>query len=458
MIVMKFGGTSVGTPEAIRRVAEIIRSRLDKHPIVVVSAVTGITNKLDHLTKVSVSRSPDVSNGEIEEIRKRHSHIIDELGLADDRALKEKFVYAIDSLTELSDKLHQVNERLKYLVDEILSFGEFLSAHILVAYLNSIGITSRFVDARKIMVTDSHFTCAKPQIAESTVFAKERLLPYVQDYVQVMQGFIGRDSFGRTTTLGRGGSDYSATLIGAMLDVESVEIWSDVDGILTADPSVVPQARRIKQMTFQEAAELAYFGAKVLHPATLLPAVGKNIPVTVLNSMNPAASGTKIVASPPIRIDGGVVKSIAYKEGISVITVTSTRMLMAYGFMASIFEIFAKYQTPVDLVATSEVSVSMTVDNMENLVYIEQELKKIAQVEIEHNKAIVCLVGAKMKKTPGIPAKLFSIIPDVTIHLISQGASEINISFVIDESELDKVIQKMHQELFEIELDPNVFA
>ena len=455
---MKFGGTSVGGPEEIKRVAGIIKSRLNKQPLVVVSAVGGITNKLVALTEKSADRSQPNSDAEIEVIRKNHAHIIKALGLEDDKQLLEKFSFAIDSLTDLSEKLHMAGELVKHLVDQVLSFGEFLSANIVVSYLNSIGIKSIFSDAREFLVTDSHFCAAKPQIEESTAKVKELVLPKAKDFVQITQGFIGRDSFGRTTTLGRGGSDYSATLFGAMLGAERVEIWSDVDGVLTADPSVIPNAKRIKKMTFQEAAELAYFGAKVLHPATLLPAIEKNIPVSVLNSMRPNDSGTEISKSPTLRNDGGLVKSIAYKEGLTVITVTSTRMLMAYGFMSSIFTIFEKYSTSIDLVATSEVSVSMTIDNTEHLAEIESELKRFAEVEVETGKSIVCAVGTKMKKTPGAAAKLFGIIPDIPIHLISQGASEINISFVIDDENLLPVINKLHDKLFSGALDPNVFA
>lgn len=458
MIVIKFGGTSVGGPEEIKRVAGIIKSRINKHPLVVVSAVGGITNKLVALTGNSADRSLSNADAEIEVIRKIHAQIIKQLALENDKNLEEQFALAIDSLTDLSEKLHASGEKLKHLVDQVLSFGEFLSANILVSYLNSIGIKSIFSDAREFLVTDSHFCAARPQLEESLTKVQEIVIPRSKNYVQVTQGFIGRDSFGRTTTLGRGGSDYSATLFGAMVNAEIVEIWSDVDGVLTADPSVVPDAKRIRKMTFQEAAELAYFGAKVLHPATLLPAIEKNIPVSVLNSMRPDDSGTVISKSPTLRTDGGLVKSIAYKEGLTVITVTSTRMLMAHGFIASIFEIFEKYSTAVDLVATSEVSVSMTIDNTEHLPEIESELKHFADVEVEAGKSIVCAVGEKMKKTPGAAAKLFGIIPDIPIHLISQGASEINISFVIDEINLLPVVKKLHKELFSGPLDPNVFA
>ncbi|HPI74617.1 MAG TPA: aspartate kinase, partial [bacterium] len=290
--------------------------------------------------------------------------------------------------------------------------------------------------------------------------ARKTLMPLVnRAVVPVMQGFVGADADGRTTTLGRGGSDYSATLIGAMLNAAAVEIWTDVDGVLTADPTLVPEAKRIRRMTFQEAAELAYFGAKVLHPASLLPAVGKNIPVSVLNSQRPEADGT-LISPKLIESDSKecVVKSIAYKEDITVVTVTSTRMLMAYGFLSSIFEIFNRYQTSVDLVTTSEVSVSVTIDQKDRLAEIQRDLSHFSQLEVQSHKAIVCLVGQRMRRTAGMPGLIFSILSDIPIHLISQGASEINISFVVDERDLPVVVRSLHKRFFSGPLDPEIFV
>ncbi len=459
MIVMKFGGTSVGNIEAIRRVGKIIESRLERKPVVVVSAVSGITNKLVRLGQISADKNHVSAKEIIEEIRKVHAAIISELEIDDSTDIKKAFPEAIDYLTDLSDRLLRAGDLVKHLVDEMLSIGEFLSANIVSAYLRSIGIASQFADARELVSTDSRFGRAQVSREETQRNIKEKLIPVVSQGVPVIQGFIGRDSFGRTTTLGRGGSDYSATYIGALVDAEAVEIWSDVDGILTADPSLVPNAKRIRKMSFQEAAELAYFGAKVLHPATLLPAIEKDIPVYVLNSMRPEDSGTKISKSKDgNENNSGIVKSIAYKEGLIVITVTSSRMLMAHGFMSSIFEIFDRYQTSVDLVSTSEVSVSMTIDQVEHLEDIHRELVRFAQVSIEENKAIVSLVGEKMKSTPGMPAKIFGFMTDIPIHLISQGASEINISFVIDESNLPIVINRLHDRLFSGTLNPELFG
>jgi len=460
MIVMKFGGTSVADAKAIGRVSGIIKSRLERRPVVVVSAVGHITDHLVTLSEVAAMKNRGKVEASIAAILAKHKEIMEELGVSQTESLQKAVQEAEDHLKSVCATIMQAGEVAKYIMDELLSIGEFLSANIVSAHLQSIGIDSCMADAREIMVTNCQFGKAQPMFAKSADKAKQVLLPLAEkNIVPVTQGFVGRDSYGRTTTLGRGGSDYSATLIGAMLNAEKVEIWSDVDGVLTADPSLVPDAKRIRYMSFREAAELAYFGAKVLHPSTILPAVERGIPVYVLNSMRPEDCGTKIAES--VSVNGGngcIVKSIAYKENISVIAITSTRMLMAHGFMATIFDIFNRYQTSVDLVSTSEVSVSITVDNAEKLNEIKRELGRFAQVEVQHNKAIVCLVGEQMRKTPGMPARIFSAVQDVEIHLISQGASEINISFVIDESLLPQVVTRLHQEFFSGELDPKVFA
>ena len=272
--------------------------------------------------------------------------------------------------------------------------------------------------------------------------------------IPVFQGFIGRTRDGVTTTIGRGGSDYSAAIMGAALDADDIQIWTDVDGIMTTDPQMVKEAKRIKVISFDEAAELAYFGAKVLHPATLIPAVRKKNPVHVLNSYKPDRGGTLITGEAP-QCENPV-KAIAYKSGITVLNVTSTRMLMAHGFLKRIFEIFDHYQVPVDVVSTSEVSVSLTVDETSELWDIVTELKKIGEVNIEGSKAIVCCVGDNLKNIPGVPHIVFSALQDIKIHMISQGASAINITFVIDSDQLPEAVCGLHDTLFN-KADPLIF-
>ncbi|HJZ69633.1 MAG TPA: aspartate kinase, partial [Blastocatellia bacterium] len=258
-----------------------------------------------------------------------------------------------------------------------------------------------------------------------------------------------------TTTIGRGGSDYTAALIGASLGAGAIEIWTDVDGLMTADPRAVADARRIRVISFAEASELSYFGAKVLHPSTVLPAVEKGIPVHIYNTHNPTCEGTLIVAAPPP--SRNVIKSIAFKRGVTIVNVTSTRMLAAFGFLRTIFEVFERHQTSVDVVTTSEVSVSITLDNTEQLEAIKRDLGGIGEVTVERDKAIVCVVGDNLKSTPGVASRLFRAIASTNVNMISQGASEINLTFVIDENEVDRVVGSLHDEFF-TEVDPQVFA
>ncbi|MCD6116022.1 lysine-sensitive aspartokinase 3 [bacterium] len=449
MIVMKFGGTSLKDAEAVQRATNIIKSRKQENPIIVVSAMSGVTDNLLRLCKKNTNKNEIISD-----IKKRHI-MTGELLFLHDSEWEECLLFAFSFLEEIVSSEAQCTPEIS---DSIVSTGEFLSANLLSANLRKSGINSQMADARDILLTDSSFGCAKPDLTSSFVRIKKYLIPLTdKGIIPVIQGFVGSDNSGRTTTLGRGGSDYSATIFGALLEADRVEIWSDVDGVLTADPSIISEARRIKQMTFNEAAELAYFGAKVLHPATLIPAIEKNIPVVVLNSMHPSEQGTLITFDQSVPSEPGLVKSIAYKEGITVITVTSTRMLMAYGFMSAIFKVFDKFETPVDLVTTSEVSVSITIYKTEHLHEIIMELKEFAKVEFQQNKAIVCVVGSTLKNDPSIMGRIFHLFNDVPIHMVSQGASEINISFVIDEQDIKHVVSTLHEYFFERTLNTKMF-
>jgi aspartate kinase len=269
-----------------------------------------------------------------------------------------------------------------------------------------------------------------------------------------MGGFIGATTDGVATTLGRGGSDFSAAIAGAGIGAAEIQIWTDVDGMLTCDPRIVAGGHRLKTISFNEAAELAYFGAKVLHPSTVVPAVEKNIPVRILNSRQPDVEGTLIVSE--IVHSTNPVKSISCKRGITVVNIRSLRMLMAYGFLRRIFEVFDRYRTPVDMVATTEVSVSLTVDQTQSLKEIEAELSKIAEVTVTPEQAVVCLVGEALSETPGIGARIFAALRDINIRMISQGASRLNISVVVNDDDLARAVGALHVEFFS-ELDPKVF-
>ncbi|HJQ23424.1 MAG TPA: lysine-sensitive aspartokinase 3 [Blastocatellia bacterium] len=463
MIVMKFGGTSVGDAVAINQVAEIVKRRLDRAPVVVVSAMTRVTDALLNIARVATERRYEEAAGLIEELRRRHLETVRALmagrEAADSYSLEwaERSIdYQFNELTGLARSVATLGELTPRSQDAIVSFGERLSSVIITAALAARGIPAELVDSRQFILTDKQFTRATPDMAETRRRTRAVLLPVLESQcVPVAQGFIGSTVDGVTTTIGRGGSDYSAALVGAALGAEAIEIWTDVDGLLTADPRVVKAARRIRVISFTEAAELSYFGAKVLHPSTVMPAVEQDIPVHIFNTHNPAGEGTLIVSKPPR--SPNAIKSIALKRGVTIINVTSTRMLMAYGFLRAIFEVFERHQTSVDVVTTSEVSVSMTLDSADRLDAIERDLRQIGEVNIERDKAIVCVVGDNLKFTPGVAGRLFGAINDANVNMISQGASEINLTFVTDERDVATVVERLHEAFFS-EVDPAIFA
>ena len=331
--------------------------------------------------------------------------------------------------------------------DRFLAHGERISAAVVARALKARGLPASALDSREIMITDDRFGRARPDEEETRRRARERLLPLcARGEIPVAGGFIGATRQGETTTLGRGGSDWSAAILGAALDAGVVEIWTDVGGMMTADPRVVPGARVIETISFDEASELAYFGARVLHPLTLAPAIEKGIPVRIRNSRRPELPGTEVRSSAPPESSG--VRSIAYKKGITTVNVATTRMLMAAGFLRTLFEVFARHETPVDMVTTSEVSVSVTVDDSSRLEEIRRELEDLAQVEVASGRAIVCLVGQDLKFLPGIAARIFRAVERINVLMISQGASRRNVSFVIEEKDVEEAVRLLHAEFF----------
>jgi aspartate kinase len=457
MIVMKFGGTSVQDAQAIDRVAALVRQRLPERPVVVVSALAKITDQLLAMAAAAGGGNRDKALELSRAARERHYNTAaDLLGTHAFEQVAPELEADFDGLDELLRGVVAVGELTSRTTDTIAGFGERVSSKIAAAAFSQRRIEAVHLDSRRCIVTDSNFGKAVPHFEETDSRLAEIVKPLLDGgRVPVMGGFIGSTREGIATTLGRGGSDFSAAIVGAGLNAERIEIWTDVDGMMTTDPSLCPGARRIKNISFEEAAELAYFGAKVLHPATLLPAIRKNIPVLILNSRNPNCEGTRITASAPK--SRNTFKAIAAKKRITVVDVVATRMLMAHGFLKSIFEVFANHRCPVDMVSTSEVSVSVTVDSNESIAAIAADLARLADVKYEGRKAIVCLVGENIRNTPGIAAKVFSAIGDVNIRMISQGASEINISFVIDEADVPAVVSRLH-EVFFSEVDEEVFA
>jgi aspartate kinase len=457
MIVMKFGGTSVQDAQAIERVAAIVRERLPEKPVVVVSALAKMTDQLLAMATAAGSGDREKAMELSLAARERHFNTAsDLLGTGNFSPIHGELEQEFNGLDDLLRGVVAVGELTPRTMDNIAGFGERVSSKIVTAAFRVRGFNSAFVDSRRCVTTDANFTKAVPDLEETNSRLREIVKPLIErGEVPIMGGFIGSTRDGISTTLGRGGSDFTGAIVGAGLDAERIEIWTDVDGMMTTDPGLCPQARRIKTISFGEAAELAYFGAKVLHPATLLPAIQKNIPVLILNSRNATNKGTTISADAPR--SKSVFKAIAAKKRITVIDIVATRMLMAHGFLKSIFEVFAHHRCAVDMVSTSEVSVSVTVDSNESIAAIAADLARLADVKYEGRKAIVCLVGENIRNTPGIAAKVFGTIPDVNIQMISQGASEINISFVIDETDVPKVVSRLHSVFFS-ELDPEVFA
>ena len=457
MIVMKFGGTSVENASAIDRTACIVRQRLVLQPVVVVSALAKMTDQLLAMARAAGSGDRDTALTLARSARERHLDTAAELlGGSKETGLHVELEVTFDALDELLRGIVAVGELTPRTSDYVVGFGERLSSKIVAAAFAARGINAAWLDAREILVTDGRHTRAVPQMEETNDRLSARMKPLLDHgRVPVVGGFIGATREGVSTTIGRGGSDFSAAIFGAGLAAERIEIWTDVDGMKTTDPNLCPDALRIKHISFEEAAELAYFGARVLHPATLLPAIHKNIPVLVLNSRNPGNEGTRITASGvPSR---NTFKAIAAKKRITIVDVTATRMLMAHGFMKSIFDIFDKHRCPVDVVSTSEVSVSLTVDSNEAIPAIAADMREVADVKYEGRKAIVCLVGENLRRTPGIAAQVFGAIRDINVRMISQGASEINLTFVVEEDDVPEVVRRLHACFFS-EPDQDIFA
>ncbi len=445
MIVMKFGGSSVESAVAIARVAGIVGDRVERKPVVVVSAMGKTTNRLLEIATAAVKGHRDRA---LQLLQALHRFHLDESALT--QSIDEHFM----ELAELVKGLAVMGEFTPRATDAISSYGERLSSLIVTDHFRKQGIDAAHVDARKLIVTDTRHTAAAPLFARTYERLSAVVPALAEKQVVVMGGFIGATLEGVTSTLGRGGSDFTASIVGAGIGAEEIQIWTDVDGMLTCDPRIAEGGHRIKSCSFAEAAELAYFGAKVLHPATVVPAIEKNIPVLILNSRRPQAEGTRIVSEAVPCTNP--VKSIACKKDIVLVSITSSRMLMAHGFLRRIFEVFDRFETAVDMVTTSEVNVSLTIDNGGRIEAIAAELREFADVSVETGQAIVSLVGENIRHTPGIAARVFTAMDGINIRMISQGASLLNISFVVSVADLRRSVQELHGEFFR-ELDPRVF-
>jgi aspartate kinase len=448
VIVIKFGGTSVADAAAIERAAEITRSRLPRHPVVVVSALAGATNALLAIADQSARGQLIGAIRGVESLRERHLRESEALlGTSDDAdEVRCELSAMFDELASLAEALSVLGHLTPRSQDAIAAYGELLSATLVEAAFRTRGLPVQLVDARDVMATDEVFTRAAPRMDAIVRNARDNLLPVLDaGRAPVLGGFIGRSEHGATTTIGRGGGDYSAALFGAALGAEAIEIWTDVDGMLTADPRVVDGARLIQQIRFDEAAELASFGAKVLHPSTIAPAVQRGIPVFVFNSRRAQGSGTRITAEAPRR----TVTAIAGKGNVTVVKVRSSRMLLAHGFLRTLFDIFERHRTSVDVVATSEVSVSVTIDNPSHLDDLLVDLRALGDVSIERNRAIVAVVGSGMGGSSSTMARALGALGDIPVHMVSLSATEINLTIIVDGEQLQRATRALHAAFFD---------
>ena len=445
---MKFGGTSVGDVAAFERVFHVVSMQVERRPVVVVSAMTKVTDAL--LAAFDIAKKGDASAAaaSLEPHFARHVDVAEQfISFGHRKAFNEELSFAREELTDLLIRASRRSLPLSMLKDAIVSYGEQLSSRLLAEVLKSKGVNARQFDSRRLIMTDDEFGAAQPIIDETNEIVRLELEPSIKaGEVPIMGGFIAGNRAGETTTLGRGGSDYSAAIVAAALGASELQIWTDVTGVMTCDPRICSDAATIPVLSYEEAAELAYFGAKVLHPKTIKPAVDNAIPVRVCNTFKPDEIGTMILAESgeaPNKI-----KSIASKKNITILRINSARMLGAYGFMSAVFQVFDRHRTVIDVISTSEVSVALTLDHADGIEKLVEDLRRLGDVEVESGYAVICVVGEGLRASTGLASKIFSTIEDVNVALVSHGASAVNLTFVVKESDAAEVIGRLHQEFF----------
>ncbi len=439
MIVLKFGGTSVGGADQIRQVGKIIQGCLERKPLVVVSAVGGVTDRLFKLCALALEGGDWAAYWG--EIRDTHHEILKQLEV--EVTLVDEL---LDELHGLAQGISLIKETSPRTLDYLVSFGERLSSRIVSAHFRSLAIESRAWDAFDAgLITDDRAGAARPLPEANDAIRKtfENL-----EGVPVVTGYIGKDRSGTITTLGRGGSDYSASIFGSALGAEEIQIWTDVDGVMSADPRIVADARFQAKLSYEEASELAFYGAKVVHPATMIPAVEKDIPIRVLNTWKPEFEGTTIVSELGDGERG--VKSITSKKGLTVVSVVAPRMLLQYGFLARIADVFKRHEVVVDMIATSEVSMAFTTTATANLEEAIAELSNFSEVTLRHDMEQVSVVGEEIRNRPGFAARTFDVLKELraNVELISFGATRINLSFVVEKDTAKGVVLALHERLF----------
>ncbi|MBI2971878.1 MAG: aspartate kinase [Candidatus Aenigmarchaeota archaeon] len=433
---MKFGGTSVGNAERIKDIVEIVRSQINRKPVVVVSAFSGVTDSL-----ISAANSAVNGNPALEGLKRRHFEVIEGLGIGTSVIWRE-----LEELEILMRDISPLKELTPRTLDTVMSFGERIAAKIIAEYMTKEGLDARAYNSYDIgFVTDSNFGNAEVLPETETNLQKFLRIPEV--HIPVVTGFLAKDKNGYITTVGRGGSDYTASIIGSALDAEEIQIWTDVDGILTADPKIVKNARTVDVVSYKEASELAFLGAKVLHPKTILPAIKKNIPVRILNTYNPTHKGTTVLAH--VNKKSGIT-SIACKRNIKIIVIHSPEMFLFHGFLHKIFKIFDEMAISVDFISTSEVSISLTIDGKYDTTKLVEELRKLAAVEVKNNRATVSVIGVLPGNAPVIPGRIYTSFEDknIDVEMISAGAWKINETIVVKEEDANDAVRILHETLF----------
>ncbi|MFL5402854.1 MAG: lysine-sensitive aspartokinase 3 [Gemmatimonadales bacterium] len=447
MIVSKFGGTSVADAGALSRLVDIVAQRRSERPLVVVSALARVTDTLIGLARHAGAVDAAETDAGIAALHARHEEVARDLpggaaaleGIGEDVAVLRRLLSCVRRRSVAPGEL-----------DAIAGMGELLSSRLVSAALTGAGLDAAWVDIRPIMVTDDRFTRATPYIQVVNLRARECFRPLVESgRIPVTQGFIGSTATGVPTTLGRGGSDFTAAILGAALGAQRVEIWTDVDGLMTADPRIVPGARTLAAASYEEAAELATFGARILHPATALPLVRAGIPIVILNSTHPERRGTVIEPEAQLdRVGDSPIRSISWKQGITVVNIRAPRMLGTYGFLRALFEVFERHETVVDVLASGEVSISLTIEDRSRLDSLVRDLGDLGEVWIEEQRAIIAIVGIGLRNTPGLAGRVFNAVWPANVEIISQGASAINMTFVVREEDGPDVVRRLHQEFF----------
>ena len=446
---MKFGGTSVGSPAAMRRVIDIVKKSLAERPVVVVSAMTKVTDLLYRICDSAEKMDEAATKALLEELRAKHCDTAAELLGSDSEALSkcQAGISAIcDRLARLVNAVCAIGELSDRSKAQIVSCGETLSSTIMAFAMNANGIKTNWIDAKSMIITDGSLLCGEPRKTDVCIRVPQIIsAAYVGYDAVITQGFVASSAEGYTSVLGRGGSDYSASLIGKAVGAKRIEIWTDVDGVRTADPRRVPGSKCVKEISFEEAAEMAHFGAKVLHPLTIEPAIESGIPLYVLNSMNPEGEGTAILRDDCVAPG---IKTISCKENILVINIFSPKMIHTTGFVEKVFKVFSRNTVSVDLISTSEANISVTVEPNERVAQVVAELREFADVQVDSDKSQVSVVGKDLVGQNGELKDMFAPLAGYRLSMISQGASHINVSFVVERSELNDVIVGMHNYLF----------